>query len=104
VKPPLAAWSADEDADIDWGGGPAVEKIDSQAKSLSRVVCKLWEEHARRAEAELCVQSDEEPEVEQLFAHFHVLLHLAVAQKDYAKIEVLNIMLVELQEAYSNRT
>ena len=103
MKPPLAAWAADED-DVDWGDAPAVSQIDSQAKALSRVVCALWAEQLQRAETELRVGDLDEPDLDLLFSHFHALLHLAVVQKDYRKVDALNIMLVELLEAYTHRT
>lgn len=103
MKPPLATWISDED-DVDWGNEPAVGQIDSQAKSLSRMVCTLWAEQVQRAEDELRVNTQEEPSIPVLLAHFHALLHLAVVQKDYRKVDALNLMIVELLEAYTERT
>jgi len=103
VRPPLAAWHADED-EIDWGDEPAVGEIDSHAKALSRTVCELWVEQARRAEVELCVESQEEPDLNLLLAHVHALLHLAVVQRDYRKVDALNFIIGELLESYTHRT
>lgn len=103
MKPPLAAWPSDED-EIDWDDEPAIGEIDSQAKALSRMVCELWSEQARRAETELGVASQEEPDLTLLLAHFHALLHLAVVQRDYRKVDALNFIIVELMESYTHRT
>lgn len=103
MKAPLAPWLSDED-DLDWGDAPAVDEIDSQAKLLSRMACTLWDEQAQRAKSELRVDTQEDPDIEVLLAHFHALLHLAVVQKDHRKVDALNLMIVELLDAYTHRT